>query len=534
MRRMFAIVLSVLFMISMGSNVHAATVESTVDVDLEVVTTATHSRAIIIIPGIMGSSLYNTTNSRYAWNGIMSLENAADLYLDDNGNSVKAMSLINETGGAFNTYGTLYDELTTAFSDNFDIIFFSYDWRMNNTVAASRLASVAAPYSEVVLVAHSMGGLVASKFLANSSANRAKTSALITIGTPFVGSAKCIDVMESGELVKNPVNGSYLVTDVVKKVCGCSYAAYQLLPTTNYRNITGYYPISINGTNYSDCAMLVNASWGHTPAGTVKPMVEGAYSFHNSLYIGNTFVLDYYNIPVYTLAGSLLNTVSKVNLNSNYYISSLSYSNSGDGTVLLSSAGYGTPDYYYNYVEHTDLVSHDTAIDRIKVLITTETGISAAIAANEQMDTTEKSSEIQFEELEINDRGWILGYDNRRINIIVDQEIEIYCGSTPLTVVGRIYDTHGNVIGDAWHLDDSGRMQYVLNNGNYEFSIDGYARIEYLNNGYYDLVYEFNTQGEATVFIEDYSEAPSCLQNSNMVLPTSIADEQVLTELNTD
>ena len=168
------------------------------------------------------------------------------------------------------------------------------------------------------------------------------------------------------------------------------------------------------------------------------------------------------------------------------------------------------------------------------MLIATETGISAAFVANEQIDTTETSSEIQLEKMVINDRGWILGGDNRRINIIVGQEIEIYCGSTPLIVAERIYDVNGNAIGNAWRLDDSGRMQYVLNNGDYEFSINGYARIEYLNNGYYDLVYEFITQGEATVYIEDYLIAPCCFQNNNMVLPASIASEQVLAVLNTD
>ena len=94
MRKLFAVVLSLLIMISMGSVVHATTLESTIEPNIEVVPTAAHPRAIIIIPGIMGSSLYNHTNSRYAWRNALYLENAADLYLDDNGNSVKSMSLI--------------------------------------------------------------------------------------------------------------------------------------------------------------------------------------------------------------------------------------------------------------------------------------------------------------------------------------------------------------------------------------------------------------------------------------------------------
>ena len=115
----------------------------------------------------------------------------------------------------------------------FDVIFFDYDFRKTNSTSATKLATELSEYDEVVLVAHSMGGLVAGKFLANSATNRSKTTALITLGTPFVGAAKCIDVMETGEMITfNPLGVNItLFKNTIRDMSKNCYAAYQLLPT---------------------------------------------------------------------------------------------------------------------------------------------------------------------------------------------------------------------------------------------------------------------------------------------------------------
>lgn len=120
-------------------------------------------------------------------------------------------------------------------------------------------------YNEVVLIGHSMGGLVAGKFLASSAANRNKTAAYIAIGTPFVGSAKSINVMETGEVIAVPdiINSVVHFKETMRDMSRNCYAAYQLMPTSKYYTITGGYPITVNNVNYSNpLTKLKDAPWG--------------------------------------------------------------------------------------------------------------------------------------------------------------------------------------------------------------------------------------------------------------------------------
>ena len=89
------------------------------------------------------------------------------------------------------------------------------------------------------------------------------------------------------------------------------------------------------GTNYTTVTtQLKNTAWGKKSDGSVKPMFDNATSFHSSLFNGTTYILDRSDVTAYTIAVTGEDTISRVNLDSNYEVSSLTYSNSGDGTVL--------------------------------------------------------------------------------------------------------------------------------------------------------------------------------------------------------
>ena len=179
----------------------------------DIVSNSSNQKAIVIVPGLLGSNLRAGSNS--AWIPASDEVGTKLLALTESGSSVYTINSVNDYG-TINTYQRLYNILMDTFYDyGYDIVFFDYDWRLNNSYTATLLASELSGYTEVIFVAHSMGGLVASKFLANSSANRAKTTALITVGTPFVGSAKAIYAMETGRLVKFV---SYIYTETVKSV----------------------------------------------------------------------------------------------------------------------------------------------------------------------------------------------------------------------------------------------------------------------------------------------------------------------------
>ncbi|HET8625358.1 MAG TPA: hypothetical protein VFM14_17495, partial [Gemmatimonadales bacterium] len=84
---------------------------------------------------------------------------------------------------------------------------FPYDWRRDNRAAAQRLAHQSAewlrrrrttvPDAKLILVAHSMGGLVSRYFLEVLGGWR-NTRALVTFGTPYRGAINALDTLANG------------------------------------------------------------------------------------------------------------------------------------------------------------------------------------------------------------------------------------------------------------------------------------------------------------------------------------------------
>lgn len=112
---------------------------------------------------------------------------------------------------------------------------FPYDWRLDNRIAAHELArrchawlrqwrETTNPNAKLILIAHSMGGLVARYFLEVLEGWK-DTAALITFGTPFQGSLMSVDALLLG-MRKGPF-GLIDLTRVVRAFP----SIYQLLPT---------------------------------------------------------------------------------------------------------------------------------------------------------------------------------------------------------------------------------------------------------------------------------------------------------------
>jgi hypothetical protein len=109
---------------------------------------------------------------------------------------------------------------------------FPYDWRRDNRVAAHLLATkcrqwLAArrsqhPDAQLVLVAHSMGGLVARYFLEVLGGWR-DTRRLITFGTPYRGSLNALD------FVANGFTRFFGLVDLTDLMCSFT-SVHQLLP----------------------------------------------------------------------------------------------------------------------------------------------------------------------------------------------------------------------------------------------------------------------------------------------------------------
>ncbi len=170
---------------------------------------------IIIIPGYMGSELYedeNLTTRIFPPAGINTKYDEFDIlvqviedFLVDKGlqkwqalekmnmhnelfvaKSVDLNSSASENYGSLRTYENLIESLREAFSER-EIYFFAYDFRYRNSTSAAKLNEFinSLDAEKVDLVGHSMGGLVISHYV--SLASIAKVNTIITLGAPFEG-----------------------------------------------------------------------------------------------------------------------------------------------------------------------------------------------------------------------------------------------------------------------------------------------------------------------------------------------------------
>lgn len=118
-----------------------------------------------------------------------------------------------------------------------NLIEFPYDWRLSNRLNGRRLADTALPALErwrtssgnpaaqLVLIGHSMGGLVARAFLEEQGGAEA-TSKLITLGTPYRGSVNALNALSNGVSVPLPP-----LRDTIDQIVRSLPSAHQLLPT---------------------------------------------------------------------------------------------------------------------------------------------------------------------------------------------------------------------------------------------------------------------------------------------------------------
>lgn len=392
------------------------------------------SKAIIVIPGISGSRLYTnqtvstkdylsekfqkekhyfTFNSGHQlWepytstisNNIQAITTRQNkiqsevmmLLCDENGNS--RIDINTDVAGTPGVYGAqdTYLELVNSLERNFEdtgyeVDFFPYDWRLSNKNSALELEQFIHDkgYTEVVLVCHSMGGLVASEYINRSVANKEKVDKLITLGTPYLGAPKALYVFETGNFLDWATNKFCMATPL-KEVSGNISGIYQLLPSESYFNLNsttyveyynnnGFWGKAIKEKlNYQRTIDLIsNRSWAKTSAGQVKQMLSGAINFYNDLFINNsTHVIN--TVDAYVIAGYGKDTIMEVreefNKDGSFNSSDdLTILNGGDGTVPLISANIGglSPDdrTYYIIEDHTGLVSNNDVLTLVNRII---------------------------------------------------------------------------------------------------------------------------------------------------------------------
>ena len=127
-----------------------------------------------------------------------------------------------------------------------NLFVFAYDWRLDNAKSAEKLLDFIGcvqkyyPSTDVDIVAHSMGGLVARRYILDNVDDH-KVNAFISIGSPFLGAPKLLYVLESGDF---GLPGAVILKSTLKAIIGSFPGAHQLLPSAKYAQLTGLVPLA--------------------------------------------------------------------------------------------------------------------------------------------------------------------------------------------------------------------------------------------------------------------------------------------------
>lgn len=209
--------------------------------------------AVVVIPGIMGSALYDKVAAQWLWglrpsvltrawsrSGGMDGLAVTEEELAGKSTRVQATGLLTLPAfspvlAGFEPYTRLVRAVRKVVADRSAVLEFPYDWRLSVHHNAGLLAKAVdehlsawrqrlrRPDARVVLVAHSMGGLLCQEMAAIPGALDL-VRAVITLGTPFDGAAKAAVILAEGDGAPRP-------TRRLRRVARTMPGLYDLLPS---------------------------------------------------------------------------------------------------------------------------------------------------------------------------------------------------------------------------------------------------------------------------------------------------------------
>ena len=290
--------------------------------------------ALIIIPGIAGSRLYDQNDYALVWEPtftkgntdiVTQLRDIRNLGYDENGNSIRNIgpykvngSIVDKVTFANNPqmeqYGTqdaytdLVFDLKKKYKDLYDdVVYFPYEWRSSNNDAVAKLDEYInlQGYSKVTLVAHSMGGIIASKYIENG--NKDKVDKLITIGTPYLGAPKALYVFETGHFLDGIIDDP-LTFKQFKEATHTIPSIYELLPNQYYFQNYSYVTRDGNDLSFDDVNNYISSrSWCN------KKYLDNSAELYSSILSTNGNAIN--DVDSYVIVGENVKTINKLKIN---------------------------------------------------------------------------------------------------------------------------------------------------------------------------------------------------------------------------
>lgn len=323
-------------------------------------------RVVVLIPGITGSELVNASGERIWPPRMMTIyQDFASLRCDERG-------LPQSPSQPRRPIEEYYESMARFLQGRgYQVFRFAYDWRLSNTQLADQLRDLIARTgsSKVDIVAHSMGGIVASTYVARHGGERVRR--LVTLGTPFLGTPGAVKTLELGDFVRNIVG--YFLRPEFTAIFRNNASWYQLLPNEDYFKAIGrgYVRKLVQGETdmittldsyQATLAFISERPWAN------KKLLATNGQLHQGLDLARTLK----KVDAYFVVGFGERTVGQVDFvfdqegGREVFATCEPHATNGDGAVVLPSATIGGqleaihPGHaYYIQEEHGELFNSE-------------------------------------------------------------------------------------------------------------------------------------------------------------------------------
>ncbi len=356
---------------------------------------------VLLVPGIMGSYLYNQAGEE-VWPAVsQTILDPWDLHLNKlalptdgkpTGNYLMRTSDIIRKILINDYFQGLINELEdNGYTEGENLFVFPYDWRLNidwlagsstpegvdnlkDTIMAVKQQTGA---DKIDIIAHSLGGLVVKRYL--QLFGTTSIDQFIDIATPHLGAPKAFKILMYGDNLNFEILKIFNLNE--KRVFEISQnmpAVYQLLPSSSYFNssdpdylafiadIYDYDQNNIKGNlNYAQSIEFMAATGRNTY------LLNQAKDFHNEL---DSYYPQDNSVKTYNLVACGQATIGEIYIlnkeKTGQYEYGLKYI-SGDATVPLCSAeALKTPLAYIHHVDHAYLPSTDGVKELVLAVLT--------------------------------------------------------------------------------------------------------------------------------------------------------------------
>jgi len=239
----------------------------------------------------------------------------------------------------------------------FAAIMHDYDWRLNlSDLSAAFLARLRAdPADSLLIVAHSMGGLIARSAL--GAAERARLRRLITLGTPHGGSYGAVQALRG----TYPVVRRLAALDPLHDAEALSSDVFNTFPSI-HQMVPGH-------ATAQHAALFDIGSWPSAGPRPDAQLLQQGRSFAAALPACDERCI--------AIAGTQQRTVTGLQLAGDEFLYQVS--NAGDGTVPLESAQLAGCSNYYVRCEHSALPRSATVARAVLELL--RSGRTSCLAA---------------------------------------------------------------------------------------------------------------------------------------------------------